>query len=37
MTSPLFTAFTLNRLALPNRWAMPAMQREMRSEGQAPR
>ena len=29
MTSPLFTPFTLNRLALPNRWVMPAMQRGM--------
>ena len=27
MTSPLFTPFTLNRLPLPNRWVMPAMQR----------
>ncbi len=25
--SPLFTPFTLNRLVLPNRWVMPAMQR----------
>jgi 2,4-dienoyl-CoA reductase-like NADH-dependent reductase (Old Yellow Enzyme family) len=29
VTSPLFTPFTLNRLALPNRWVMPAMQRGM--------
>ena len=29
MTSLLFTPFTLNRLALPNRWVMPAMQRGM--------
>jgi 2,4-dienoyl-CoA reductase-like NADH-dependent reductase (Old Yellow Enzyme family) len=29
MTSPLFTPFTLNRLALRNRWVMPAMQRGM--------
>jgi len=27
--SPLFTPFTLNRLVLPNRWVMPAMQRGM--------
>ena len=27
--SPLFAPFTLNRLALPNRWVMPAMQRGM--------
>jgi len=33
MTSPLFTPFTLNRLTLPNRWVMPAMQRGMCSEG----
>ena len=33
MASPLFTPFTLNRLALPNRWVMPAMQRGMCSEG----
>jgi ketosteroid isomerase-like protein len=25
MTQPLFTAFTLNRLMLPNRWVMPAI------------
>ena len=33
MTSPLFTPFTLNRLMLPSRWIMPAMQRGMCSEG----
>ena len=33
MTSPLFTSFTLNRLALPNRWVMPAMQRGMCVDG----
>ncbi|HEY6817453.1 MAG TPA: 12-oxophytodienoate reductase [Croceibacterium sp.] len=33
MISPLFTPFTLNRLALPNRWVMPAMQRGMCSQG----
>ena len=33
MPSALFTHFTLNRLALPNRWVMPAMQRGMCSEG----
>jgi len=33
MTSPLFTPFTLNRLTLPNRWVMPAMQRGMCSAG----
>jgi len=32
-TSPLFTSFTLNRLALPNRWVMPAMQRGMCEQG----
>ena len=34
MASPLFTPFTLNRLALPNRWVMPAMQRGMCEHGQ---
>ena len=29
MTSPLFAPFTLNKLALANRWVMPAMQRGM--------
>lgn len=29
MSSPRFTPFTLNRLTLPNRWVMPAMQRGM--------
>jgi 2,4-dienoyl-CoA reductase-like NADH-dependent reductase (Old Yellow Enzyme family) len=33
VNSPLFTPFTLNRLALPNRWVMPAMQRGMCSAG----
>jgi 2,4-dienoyl-CoA reductase-like NADH-dependent reductase (Old Yellow Enzyme family) len=33
MTSPLFTPFTLNRLALRNRWVMPAMQRGMCTGG----
>jgi len=33
VTSPLFTPFTLNRLTLPNRWVMPAMQRGMCVEG----
>lgn len=33
MTSPLFTPFTLNRLTLPNRWVMPAMQRGMCAGG----
>ena len=33
MASPLFTPFTLNRLTLPNRWVMPAMQRGMCSAG----
>ena len=33
MTSPLFTPFTLNRLTLPNRWVMPAMQRGMCERG----
>jgi 2,4-dienoyl-CoA reductase-like NADH-dependent reductase (Old Yellow Enzyme family) len=33
LTSPLFTPFTLNRLALPNRWVMPAMQRGMCEQG----
>ena len=33
MTSPFFTPFTLNRLALPNRWVMPAMQRAMCEQG----
>jgi len=32
-TSHLFTPFTLNRLALPNRWVMPAMQRGMCERG----
>ena len=31
--SPLFTPFTLNRLALANRWVMPAMQRGMCVDG----
>ena len=33
MTSPLFTPFTLNRLTLPNRWVMPAMQRGICDQG----
>lgn len=36
MTSPLFTPFTLNRIALRNRFVIPAMQHGM-YEGGAPR